>query len=159
MNIYLDKDFYAKPDTELLGYVGELNTRIVDITGLNVINADSYYFIIEYDDEVKIEIPIINSYFTVTSAMLRAAGKVNCQIVAKSYYSGSEECRLVMKSNIFTLVIKPSISGNIQPLPDNESLLGGIRQAVDGVDIPSPKASRIITDVIADALEKDIAAT
>ena len=159
MNIYLDEDFYAKTDSELFGYMGEKNTRLVDFTGLRLAGADSYTFIIEYGDGVKYEVPIENSCFTVTSQMLRAAGRIKCQVAAKAHYSGSEECRLIKKSNVFELVIMPSISGNIQPVPEqvmSGSLLDGIRQAVGKTDPTSPRAAEIITDVIADAIEQDI---
>jgi hypothetical protein len=160
MKIYIDSDYYAKPDTELLGYVGERSTREIDITGLRLTEADSFSFIIKYEDGVIYEAPIVNSFVHITSSMLRAAGRVKCQIVAKTYFSGTQVCSNTKKSNIFALVIKPAISGDIQPLPDDEqprgSLLPGISEAVDGVELPSPQASRIITDVIADAIEKDI---
>ena len=149
MNIYLDEDFYAKTDSELFGYMGEKNTRLVDFTGLRLAGADSYTY----------EVPIENSCFTVTSQMLRAAGRIKCQVAAKAPYSGSEECRLIKKSNVFELVIMPSISGNIQPVPEqviSGSLLDGIRQAVGKTDPTSPRATEIITDVIADAIEQDI---
>ena len=154
MNIYLDKDYYAKPDSELLGYVGELGARVVDITGLRVTGADSYSCIIEYENGTAVEVPIVDSYFTVSQELLPSAQRVRCQIVAKAHISGSETCYLVKKSNIFTAVIKPSLSADTPPGAD--TLLGSIHKAAAGIDAASPEAAALISGVIAEAIEKDI---
>ena len=160
MNVYLDEGFYAKPDTELLGYMGELGTRRVVFNALWLDGADSFSCLLEYEDGVTIEVSVENSYFTVTEQVLRHTGKVRCQVAAKAHITGTQTCRLVKKSNIFTLVIKPSLTEPAQRQASDTqggSLLDDIRQAVNGLDSASDSTAEVISGVIADAIERDIA--
>lgn len=160
MNIYLDEEFYAKPDTTLLGYVGEVSTRDVDVYGLRLDGADSFSCLIEYNDGVKYEVDIDNSRFRVTASLLRSPQRVKCQLLAKASIEGTDAYRLVKKSNVFELDIKPSITGDPQPIPSYEetlSLLDQIKQVIDSGGVTATdEVISIITGILAEAIASDI---
>ena len=159
MNIYLDKDFFAKPDRTILGYVGETNTREVSFNALWLDGADIFTCLIEYDDVVKYEVPIENSKFKVSGSLLRYPQWVKCQVLAKAAISGTSAYRLVKKSSIFELEIKQSIDGDPEPVPSYEetlSLLDQIRQVINSGGVTTGKATNVIQGIIADAIAADI---
>lgn len=158
MIIVLDNDYYAKPSSTLLGYVGEQQSRRVKIENYYTENADLYSVIFEYEDGVKYEVDFHYGEFEVTASLLRSPQKVKCQILAKAVIQGTDAYRLVKKSNIFLLDIGKSIEGEPEPVPDYEetlSLLDKIRQMISG-DISAGEIKHIITVVLADAIAADI---
>ena len=159
MNVYLDSDFFAKPDRNILGYVGETNTREVVFNALRLNGADSFSCMIEYEDGVKYEVPVENSSFRVTGSLLRYPQKVKCQVLAKAQIEGTNTYRLVKKSNIFILDIMPSIDGEPEPVPSYEqslSLLDRIKQIYDTGGTVSGDITNVITGVLANAIAADI---
>lgn len=158
MTIYLNNDYYARPDNHLLGYVGEHHTRMVYLSGSSVPGADSYSMVIEYSDGVKYEIDINNERFIVTDSILRSPQKVHCQILAKAAIEGTNAYMLVKKSNVFTLDIAKSIEGEPAPVPDYEqtlSLLDSIKQLISG-GLSAAEVKSVITAVLAQAIAGDI---
>ena len=159
MNVYLNSEFIAKPDDYVLGYVGEHNTRRVVFNALRLDGADSYSCLIEYTDGVKYEVPVENSYFTVTASMLRYPQTVKCQVLAKASISGTDAYRLVKKSNIFELEIAPSIDGDPQPVPTYEqtlSLLDRLSELVNNGTL-SENLAEMIRKTFVGAIEEDLA--
>lgn len=159
MNVYLDKDFFAKPDRSILGYVGETNTREVVFKNLSLEGADSFSCVLEYEDGVKYEVPIEQQRFVVTGSLLRYPQKVKCQVLAKAQIERTDAYRLVKKSNIFLLDIAPSITGEPAPVPSYEeslSLLDQIRQIIDSGGVTTADITSIITGVLTSAIAADI---
>ncbi|MBO6140471.1 MAG: hypothetical protein J6O40_01645 [Ruminococcus sp.] len=160
MNVYLDKDFFAKPDRTILGYVGETNTREVSFNALWLDGADYFSCLIEYEDGIKYEVPIENSYFKVTASLLRYPQKVRCQVLAKAAIEGTSVYRLVKKSNVFLLEIKESIDNDPVPIPSYEeslSLLDQIRQVIDTKGVVTGDMTSVVKGILADAIAADIA--
>ena len=118
MTIYLDKDYFARPDSDLLGYVGEHQSRKVALCGYETEGADSYRLRIEYSDEVSYEIDITQGECIIDGSVLRSPQKVKAQLYALRAVNDSYE--LVKKSQVFLLAIKPSLSGEPAPIPTYE---------------------------------------
>lgn len=158
MTIYLDKDYFAKPDSNVLGYVGETDSRTVNIKGLDVDGADSYSVVFCYENGNKYELEISDDKFTVGGSLLESAGTVSCQLLAKAAVEGTSVYRFVKKSNIFPLDVLPSVEGEPAPVPSYEqslSLLDEIRKAING-SISAQEVVSVITAALVNAISADI---
>lgn len=119
MKIYIDENIYrAEPDSELLGYMGETNARTIEFEQPDVTGADSYRLRLRYSDNAVYDVPIIDNKIIVTASLLREVGEIECQWIATK--SNGDTYDLVAKSQIFNLIIKPSISDDIVPIPSYE---------------------------------------
>ena len=119
MKIYIDENIYrAEPDSELLGYMGETNARTIDFDQPIVEGADSYRLRLRYSDNAVYDVPIIDNKIIVTASLLREVGEIECQWIATK--SNGDTYDLVAKSQIFNLIIEPSISDDIMPIPSYE---------------------------------------
>ena len=121
MIIDLNADFYAKPDTHLLGYVGETQAREIAFNGLSVDGADFYKMRLTYSDGVTYDVDITSGKYIIDGSLLRIIGNVKVQILA--YAVSGEQYSLVKKSNIFLLYVKPSLGGEPAPIPTYEEAL------------------------------------
>ncbi|MBR1663489.1 MAG: hypothetical protein IJ696_04085 [Ruminococcus sp.] len=159
MTIYLDENYFARPDHNVLGYVGETDSRSIYIQGLETDGADSYSIVICYDDGVKYELDITDGTLTVGGSLLRSAQTVSCQILAKAAVEGTNAYRYVKKSNIFPLDILDSIEGEPAPVPSYEqslSLLDVIRKTINSGGVTRSDVKNIITSRLITALSADI---
>ena len=122
VKIYIDENIYrAEPDSELLGYMGETNARTIDFDQPIVEGADSYRLRLRYSDNAVYDVPIIDNKIIVTASLLREVGYIECQWIATK--ANADTYNLVAKSQIFNLIIKPSISDDVAPIPPYECAL------------------------------------
>ena len=128
MRINLDRSYTARPESSVIGYVGETNAREIIFNGLSVDGADSYSMVIDYGDGENYEIDITDGTYTVGGAVLKREGTVTCQIRAKKANDDGTSYTLVKKSNMFTLIIGKSIEGEPTPIPTYEQALGILDQ-------------------------------
>ena len=132
MNIKLNDAYFAKPDTRILGYMGEHRARTITFEGLAVEGADRYKLRIEYKDFVSYEIDITEGSYLIDGSILRSIQTVKCQIYAvKSTEDGYE---LVKKSQIFYLDIRPSLKGEPVPIPTYEAAQEYLDQILDLIE-------------------------
>ena len=115
MTITLDQQYFAVADDNLLGYRGETNARTIHFVGLDNAAADTYSVVFSYDDAVTYESMLLDDTLTLTSAIMRKAGKVDVQVYACNV--SGDEYTVVKKSNILELEIKPSLDDNAPPVP------------------------------------------
>ena len=148
MTITLNSDYKARVDNPLLGYQGETNARTIDFNGLQVDRADKYVMRITYPFGVAYDLDITDGTYTVEGSVLCAIGTVKAQIMA--YATSGEKYVLVKKSNIFELMIKPSISGEIKNVPSyekaieiSEKVLESEKNARESADIAIEKAQYV----------------
>ena len=123
MLIKLSHDYTAICSENLLGYVGETSSRTIHFAGLNVEGADLYKLRVHYADETAYEVEITDGKYIIDGSILREAGEVKCQIFACKR-NGDNSYELVKKSDIFRLVIKASLNGEIAPVPTFEQAQG-----------------------------------
>lgn len=118
MKISISKeDYTAYPDSDLLGYKGETNVRIIEVDQPEVEGADTYRLRFEYKNAVY-DVPIVDGKVKITASLLCEVGEIKCQwIVTKS---DGDNYSLVAKSQIFELKIGDSISDDVAPIPPYE---------------------------------------
>lgn len=148
MKIYIDENIYrAEPDSELLGYIGETNARTIDFDQPIVESADSYRLRLRYSDNAVYDVPIIDNKIIVTASLLREVGYIECQWIATK--ANADTYNLVAKSQIFNLIIKPSISDDVAPIPPYEyalDTLDRIDKRLSNVDSAIDKINSIDID-------------
>lgn len=118
MIITLDKTYYARVDSPLLGYMGETESRTITLQGYKADGADRYILRFSYADGAQYDVDITDGEYTVQASLLRAAGNVKCQVLAVKS-TGAETYEYVKKSNVFVVTIKPSAGGDT-PVPTYE---------------------------------------
>ncbi|MBQ9374997.1 MAG: hypothetical protein IJU04_01485 [Ruminococcus sp.] len=117
--ITVNQDNYkVDADKVFLGYVGETNAREIDVNQPSIWGVSDYRIRIEYPDKTVYELPVRSNAISITGSILRCPCVVKMQWLAVKANGDSYE--LVAKSNIFSGVIKPSISDNIAPVPSYE---------------------------------------
>ena len=118
MKISISKeDYTAYPDSDLLGYKGETNVRIIEVTQPEVEGADTYRLRFEYKNAVY-DVPIVDGKVKITASLLCEVGQIKCQWIATK--SNGDNYTLVAKSQIFELKIGDSISDDVAPIPPYE---------------------------------------
>lgn len=117
MKISISKDYTAYPDSDLLGYKGETNSRTIEITHPEVEGADTYRLRFEYKNAVY-DVPIEDGKVKITASLLCEVGQIKCQWIATK--SDGDNYTLVAKSQIFELKIGDSISDDVAPIPPYE---------------------------------------
>lgn len=134
MTIALDKEYFAVASETLLGYCGETNSRVIEFTGLDNVQAQMYSLVLSYDDGECYETRIENGIVVLTSGIMRRAGAVDVQVYACDMQG--DEYTVVKKSNILRLVIKPSLDRGAKPIPtkaDCLRILGKIEQCAEAL--------------------------
>ena len=118
MIITLDKTYYARVDSPLLGYIGETESRTITLQGYQTEGADRYILRLSYADGAQYDVDITDGGYTVQASLLRAVGNVKCQVLAVKS-TGADTYEYVKKSNVFVVTIKPSVGGDT-PVPTYE---------------------------------------
>lgn len=143
MKIYIDDTSYkAEPFSRLLGYIGETNARTINFEQPIVEGADNYRLRLQYSDGAIYDVPIIDNKMIITASLLREVGEINAQWIATK----SNTYDLVAKSQIFGLIIEPSISDDVAPIPPYEyalDVLDNIDQRLSNVDSAIDKINSI----------------
>lgn len=117
MKISISKDYTAYPDSDLLGYKGETNSRTIEITHPEVEGANTYRLRFEYKNAVY-DVPIVDGKVKITASLLCEVGQIKCQWIATKL--DGDNYTLVAKSNVFALSIGDSISDDVAPIPPYE---------------------------------------
>lgn len=108
MTIKIDpKTYRAKADTPLLGYVGEVNARTINIDQPDVDGADTYRLRISYSDGASYDINITDGAAIITASVLRDVGFVQAQWLATAAIGDSYT--LVAKSSVMILEIRAAV--------------------------------------------------
>lgn len=108
-----EESYKAILDNELLGYIGETNSRTIEFEQPTVAGADSYKLRLRYGDGAIYDVPIVNNKVIVTSSLLRQVGYIDCQWVAIKIINSTHT--LVAKSNIFKMKIAESLGETAIP--------------------------------------------
>ena len=82
MIITLDKTYYARVDSPLLGYIGETDSRTITAQGYQAEGADRYILRFSYADGAQYDVDITDGEYTVQASLIRAVGNVKCQVLA-----------------------------------------------------------------------------
>lgn len=117
MEIMISEDYTAYPDSDLLGYKGETNVRIIEVAQPVVEGADTYRLRFEYSNAVY-DVPIVDGKVIITASLLCEVGQIKCQWIATK--ADGDNYTLVAKSQIFELKIGDSISDDVAPIPPYE---------------------------------------
>ena len=118
MKITISENYTAYADNVLLGYMGETNTRVIEIDQPEVEGANTYRLRFEYSDGKVYDVPIEDGKVIVTGSLLREVGNIKSQWIATK--ADGDNYTLVAKSNVFTLSIGVSILDDIAPIPPYE---------------------------------------
>lgn len=118
MKIYLDDDYHIDMGYNLLGYVGEHESRTVELVGYAADDANAYRLRLCYSDGVTYDVGINDGACVIQSSLLRRHGTVKGQILALNI--DGENCTFVKKSNVFDLVIGESLGDETEPIPTPE---------------------------------------
>lgn len=128
MIITLDKTYYARVDSPLLGYIGETESRTITAQGYQTEGADRYILRLSYADGKQYDVDITSGTYNVQASLLRAVGNVKCQLLAVKSTS-ADTYEYVKKSNIFTATIKPSVGGD-EPVPTYEETVAALEKVL-----------------------------
>lgn len=149
MKIKITNNYYVRTyDDDLLGYMGEMNARTVEVNHPDVESADSYRLRLKYTDGAIYDVPIVDGRIIVTGSLLREAKEIECQWIATKTDGNNYE--LVAKSQIFPVRIGESISDDIAPIPSYEqsqSILDELNQKL-GTLMTKPAVEGIRGQVI-----------
>lgn len=118
MKIKINNNYHISISSKLLGYQGETNARTIEFEQPVVEGADSYRLRLQYSDGAIYDVPIIDNKMIITASLLREVGYIECQWIATK--SNGDTYDLVAKSQVFGLIIEPSISDDIVPIPSYE---------------------------------------
>ena len=129
MKIKIDSQYKVTKDFDILGYMGETNSRIIDVIQPCVNDADTYKLRFEYRDGEVYNVPIRDNKVVITASLLREVGIVNVQWTASRTIAG--EYILVAKSRVFQLAIKPSIRDDYIPVPPSTNKIERILAALE----------------------------
>lgn len=116
--IVSDESYKVYNDWFFLGYMGETNSRTIQMLFPTIWGINDYRLRFEYSDGVIYEIPVKIGEVTINGSLLREVGEIKCQWIAVKPVGDSYE--VVAKSNIFKGIIKPSLSDDIAPIPTYE---------------------------------------
>lgn len=137
MKIFLSSSYVATVQGELLGYVGENNSRKIQLYGYETEGASRYELIFSYFDETQYEVDITSGEYTIPASVLREPGTVDIQVVALTP-SGE----FIKKSNIVKGVIEESVNGESQPIPPYEDVEDMYEQILESAE-NAVEASRV----------------
>ena len=132
MNLIITNKYMAYTDTQLLGYQGETNARTIKVSQPHIDEATAYRLIFDCGNDVIYEADVTGGEYIVDGGLLINVGAVKCQWQAVKLVGDTYE--LVAKSNIIEFAVKPSIQGDVAPIPTYEqskSALDEVLQAVE----------------------------
>ena len=142
-----EESYKAILDNELLGYIGETNARTIEFEQPVVEGADSYRLRLRYSDNAVYDVPIVDNKILITASLLREVGEIECQWIATK--SNGDTYDLVAKSQVFGLIIEPSISDDIMPIPSYEqakAISDKVLSAVEDMQVAIDKINSIDLD-------------
>lgn len=128
MIITLDKTYYARVDSPLLGYMGETESRTITVQGYQTEGADRYILRLSYADGAQFDVDVTSGTYNVQESLLRAAGNVKCQLLAVKS-TGADTYEYVKKSNVFNVTIKSSVGGD-EPVPTYEETVAALEKVL-----------------------------
>jgi hypothetical protein len=140
MKITLTAAYFATPNTTLLGYMGETNSREITFEGLAAEGADGYKLRVSYSDGVQYDVEIEDGKCVITGSLLRDVGYVTLQVLAVAYEG--ENFTYVKKSNIFRAEVKESIEGEPAPIPTYEEAVTALEKVLTYENTTAENADR-----------------
>lgn len=132
MNLIITNKYMAYTDARLLGYQGETNARTIKVAQPHIDEATAYRLIFDCGNDVIYEVDVTDGEYIVDGGLLINVGTVKCQWQAVKLVGDTYE--LVAKSNIIEFEVKPSIQGDVAPIPTYEqskSALDEVLQAAE----------------------------
>lgn len=118
MNLIITNQYRLYTDTQLLGYQGETNARTINVAQPHIDEATAYRLIFDCGNDVIYEVDVTDGEYIVDGGLLINVGTVKCQWQAVKLVGDTYE--LVAKSNIIEFEVKPSIQGDVAPIPTYE---------------------------------------
>ena len=143
MKITLDENYNAKTDTTTLGYVGEINARIITFEGYQCEDADNYKMRFKYPDGVTYDVDISDGTYTIDGSILRRVGELHIQILACRHNGDTYD--YVKKSNILTLQIGRSLNGGVSPVPTYEQSVEVLEKVFSAEKLSAENAQKSVT--------------
>ena len=142
MKIKINESYVATKDFKILGYLGEINARTIEVEHPTVDGADTYRLRFEYSDGVGYDVPLTDGKVTLEASVLRLAGNVDVQWLAtKAAQNGYST---VVKSNVFKLQISESI-GDSGAIPTPETALTALDKISAQLEQSSENAEKAET--------------
>ena len=132
MNLIITDKYMAYTDARLLGYQGETNARTIKVAQPHIDEATAYRLIFDCGNDVIYEADVTDGEYIVDGGLLINVGTVKCQWQAVKLVGDTYE--LVAKSNVIEFEVKPSIQGDVAPIPTYEqskSALDEVLQAAE----------------------------
>ena len=143
MNLIITNQYMAYTDARLLGYQGETNARTIKVAQPHIDEATAYRLIFDCGNDVIYEVDVTDGEYIVDGGLLINIGTVKCQWQAVKLVGDTYE--LVAKSNIIEFEVKPSIQGDVAPIPTYEqskSALDEVLQAAEQAQDAEAAAER-----------------
>ena len=143
MKLIISENYRAYCDSSLLGYQGETNARTIKVAQPHIDEATAYRLIFDCGNDVIYEVDVTDGEYIVDGGLLINVGTVKCQWQAVKLVGDAYE--LVAKSNIIEFEVKPSIQGDVAPIPTYEqskSALDEVLQAAEQAQDAEAAAER-----------------
>lgn len=118
MKLIISENYRAYCDSSLLGYQGEKDARTIKVAQPHIDEATAYRLIFDCGNDVIYEVDVTGGEYIVDGGLLINVGTVKCQWQAVKLVGDTYE--LVAKSNIIEFAVKPSIQGDVAPIPTYE---------------------------------------
>lgn len=138
MRVFLKHSYRADVQDDLLGYIGENNSRKITLVGFETDGADRYKIVFSYPDGVQYEADITSGEYTIPMSLLRAPVSVSMQIIAVRSADGE----YIKKSNVFCGSIKSSVSGESEPIPPYEDAADALDKVLAAVERSEASAEK-----------------
>ena len=142
MKLLLDYNYTLHSKGDLLGYVGETNSRKITVEGYQTDGADLYKLRLSMPDKAEYEVDISNGEYIIPGSLLSTAGYVRLQVVAvKVKPDGVYE--YVKKSNVLSGIrIEESLDGKTEPVPTYEDAVQALDKVLAAVDVSADNAAK-----------------
>lgn len=158
MNLIITDKYRAYTDAQILGYQGETNARTIKVAQPHINEVTAYRLIFDCGNDVIYEVDVTDGEYIVDSGLLINVGTVKCQWQAVKLVGDTYE--LVAKSNIIEFEVKPSIQGDVAPIPTYEqskSALDEVLEAAEQAQGAKAAAERAETAAITATQASEIA--
>ena len=141
MKLLLDYSYTLHCKGNLLGYVGETDSRKITVEDYQTDGADLYKLRLSMPDKAEYEVDISNGEYTVPGSLLSTAGYVRLQVLAVRSTSNGYE--YIKKSNVLSGIrIEESLDGKTEPVPTYEDAVQALDKVLAAVDVSADNAAK-----------------
>ena len=157
MKLLLDYNYTMHCKGNLLGYVGETDSRKITVEDYQTDGADLYKLRLSMPDKAEYEVDISNGEYIIPGSLLSTAGYVRLQVVAvRSISDGNYE--YVKKSNVLSGIrIEESLDGTTEPVPTYEDAVEALDKVLAAVETSADNAATVLWSVTIAENARDIA--